>query len=151
MNGKNIAFPVILIFVSAAFLFFANQFQLPSYEGDAGGVSSKFFPSVVAIMQIVICFFIILKEYIDRNKSSERTPFLNRYSVFGIVFILGYAFSIYLLGYFLSTLISFLLYLVFFKTKNIWYYVTAVLFTCIIYYVFANVFYVALPEGLIYD
>lgn len=147
MNGKNLVFPIVIICVSAVFLFFASQFPSPSFQDSS--VSSKFFPSAIAVIQIIICLCLIAGELLKRNKASESASVFSKYSIFGAAFIIGYAFLIYLLGYLASTLIAFFVYLAFFRNKNIWYYVTGIVFTCVIYYVFVNVFYVALPEGLI--
>jgi len=147
MNSKNLAFPIIIILMSIVALFFISQFPSPSYQDSS--VSSKFFPSAIAIIQIIICSFIIVGEYINRKDKKENIPLFNKYSLFGALFLIGYAVLIYLSGYLISTLLAFVIYLLFFRSKNIWYYVTALVFTLVVYYVFANVFYVALPEGLI--
>lgn len=147
MNSKNLAFPIVIIFISIMALFFISQFPTPSYEDSS--VSSKFFPSAIAIIQIIICSFIILGEYINRRNKSEDNALFNKYSLFGALFLIAYAALIYVFGYFISTLVAFIIYLFFFKSKNIWYYITALVFTSVVYYVFANVFYVALPEGIL--
>ena len=147
MKTKSLAFPIIVIVLSCVALYFISQFSVPSFQ-DAS-VTSKFFPSAIAIIQIIICLFIILGEILNRKNTSYNTVLFNKYSVFGAVFIISYVVLIYVFGYFIATLTAFIAYLLFFKSRNVKYYITAVLFTSIVYYIFANVFYVALPEGLI--
>ncbi|MCB5161178.1 tripartite tricarboxylate transporter TctB family protein [Marinomonas algarum] len=147
MNVKKILLPSVIIVISVVALYFISQFSVPNFQ-DAS-VGSKFFPTAIAVLQIIICFFIILGELLDTESESDSAPFLNKYSLFGAVFIIGYATTIYFLGYFLATLLAFGVYLLFFRTKNLYYYLVAIVFTVVIYYVFANVFYVALPEGLL--
>ena len=147
MKTRSLAFPIIMIVLSCIVLYVISQFSVPSFQ-DAS-VTSKFFPSTVAIIQIIICFFIILGEILNRKNTSYNAVLFNKYSLFGALFIISYVALIYVFGYFIATLAAFIAYLLFFKIKNIKYYITAVLFTSIVYYIFANIFYVALPEGLI--
>jgi hypothetical protein len=148
MKTKSLIFPVIVVVISFIALYFISQFPTPSFQ-DAS-VTSKFFPTAVAIIQIIICFFIILGELLNRKETTYKAAFFNKYSVFGVVFIISYVALIYVFGYFFSTLAAFIVYLFFFKIKTISYYITAVIFTCAVYYIFANVFFVSLPEGLIF-
>ncbi|MDB4837429.1 tripartite tricarboxylate transporter TctB family protein [Marinomonas sp.] len=147
MKVKNLFFPIFMIVLSVVVLILTSQFQTPLYQDSS--ISSAFFPNAVAILQIIICLFIILGEYLKQQKQEDSESMFNRYSLFGAVFIISYVVAIYLFGYLISTFLAFLAYLLFFKTKNVWYYVTAILFTTVVYYVFTSVFYVVLPEGLI--
>ncbi|MBR7890112.1 tripartite tricarboxylate transporter TctB family protein [Marinomonas sp. A79] len=146
MNVKNIILPSVIIVISLVALYFISQFAVPSFQ-DAS-VGSKFFPTAIAVIQIIICVCIILGEIFHKDPQQDSAPLFNKYSIFGAVFIIGYATAIYFLGYLAATLLAFFLYLVFFKTTKRYYYLIAIVFTLVIYYVFANVFYVALPEGL---
>ncbi|MCV2401976.1 tripartite tricarboxylate transporter TctB family protein [Marinomonas sp. C2222] len=147
MKVKNLFVPIVMIILSVIVLFLTSQFPTPLYQDSS--ISSSFFPNAVAVLQIIICLALIVGECLKGKVQSNQGAGFNKYSLFGAVFIVSYAVAIYLFGYLISTLLAFLVYLFFFRSKNVWYYVTALVFTSVVYYVFTNVFYVVLPEGTI--
>ncbi|GAK20703.1 hypothetical protein JCM19052_1203 [Vibrio sp. JCM 19052] len=71
-------------------------------------------------------------------------------AIFGIGFLVAYALLIHIIGYLIASLIAFTAYLVFFKVKKPLYYLIAWCFVFGVYYLFGEVFYIALPQGLYY-
>jgi len=147
MLNRHIFFPSLVIGISLLILYGITQFKLPLYQ-DAP-VGAGFFPAVVAIIQIAICIVLIVQH--KRSQSQEKeAPLISRKSIFGIVYLITYALLITLIGYLLASLISFTFYLIYFKIKKPLYYAIAWIFVFAIYYVFGELFYIALPEGLLF-
>ena len=147
MINRHIFFPSLIIIVSLLVLVGVTQFQLPLYQ-DAP-VGAGFFPAVVAIIQILICGVLIIQHKNKKHHEKEE-PLISKKSIFGIVYLIGYTVLITLIGYLFASLISFTFYLVYFKIKKPLYYVIAWIFVFAIYFIFGEVFYIALPEGLLF-
>ena len=154
MFNRNVIFPSIIILLSAIAFAVITQFDKPMYAADAS-VDAKFFPMVIVIAQIVICI-ILLIQYIQkqakmRNEDSpapKETPLVSKMSLFGVVYLIGYALLISVIGYLYASLLAFILYLVYFKIKKPIYYIVAVIFVFAVYYLFGEVFYIYLPEAI---
>ncbi|WP_435234328.1 tripartite tricarboxylate transporter TctB family protein [Psychromonas sp. PT13] len=144
MLNRNIIFPSIIIFLSAIAFAVITQFDKPMFQ-DAS-VDAKFFPMVIVIAQIVLCIILILQHIYKKSKPEEQ-PLITKMSVFGILYILGYAVLISIIGYLYASLITFLFYLVYFKVKKPLYYIVALTFVLVVYYLFGEVFYITLPEA----
>lgn len=144
MLNRNIIFPSIIIFLSAIAFAVITQFDKPMYQ-DAS-VDAKFFPMVIVIAQIILCFILIFQHISKKSKIKEE-PLLTKMSIFGILYVLGYAILISIIGYLYASLITFLFYLVYFKVKKPLYYIVAITFVLVVYYLFGEVFYISLPEA----
>lgn len=144
MLNRNIIFPSIIIFLSAVAFAVITQFDKPMYQ-DAS-VDAKFFPMVIVIAQIILCLILIFQHISKKSKIKEE-PLITKMSLFGIFYILGYAILISIIGYLYASLITFLFYLVYFKVKKPLYYIVALAFVLIVYYLFGEVFYISLPEA----
>ena len=147
MINRHILFPSLVIIISSLLLVGVTQFQLPLYQ-DAP-VGAGFFPTVVAIIQILICAVLIIQHKNKKHHKKEE-PLISKKSIFGIVYLIAYTVLISVIGYLFASLISFTFYLVYFKIKKPLYYVIAWVFVFTIYYIFGEVFYIALPEGLLF-
>ncbi|UYI50078.1 tripartite tricarboxylate transporter TctB family protein [Vibrio natriegens] len=147
MINRNVIFPSLIIVLSAIILAVISQFEQPRFQ-DAS-VNAQFFPTVIAIMQIIICIALLV-QYKLKKIESDGQPILSKMALFGLIFLCCYAVLISIIGYLYASLIAFTIYLVFFKIKKPLYYVVAWVFVFSIYYLFGEVFYIALPDGLFY-
>lgn len=147
MINRNVIFPSLIIVLSAIILAVISQFEQPRFQ-DAS-VNAQFFPTVIAIMQIIICIALLV-QYKLKKIESDGKPILSKMALFGLIFLCCYAVLISIIGYLYASLIAFTIYLVFFKIKKPLYYVVAWVFVFSIYYLFGEVFYIALPDGLFY-
>ena len=147
MLNRNILFPALIIALSAVLLVLISQFPEPRFQ-DAP-VGADFFPAVVAIIQIIICGVLIF-QYKNKKQKVEEAPLLSSKSVFGIVFLIGYAILISLVGYLIASLVGFTFYLIYYKVKKPLYYAFAWIFVFTIYFLFGEVFVISLPEGLLF-
>ncbi|CAM4057874.1 tripartite tricarboxylate transporter TctB family protein [Vibrio neonatus] len=148
MINRNVVFPSLIIALSAVILVFIGQFAEPRFQ-DAS-VDAKFFPTAIAIAQILICIALLVQHKLKSIAVEKQPAIFSKMAVFGVAFLIGYAFLISLIGYLLASLVAFTVYLVLFKVKKPLYYVVAWAFVFGVYYLFGEVFYIALPEGLFY-
>jgi hypothetical protein len=139
-----------MIIVSAVILAIIPQFSVPSYGQQDASVGAKFFPTVLVIAQIVICIALLFQNGTKKNKEHKADSIFSKMSLFGVCFLIAYALLITLLGYLIASLITFVLYLAYLKTKKIYYYLFACAFVVAIYYLFGHVFVISLPEGIIF-
>lgn len=147
MFNRHIIFPSLLIIISVIMLVLISQFPEPMYQ-DAP-VGAGFFPTAVAIIQIIICAVLIF-QYKNKTQLPDKTTLVSNKSIFGIVFLISYAVLISVVGYLIASLICFTAYLIYFKVKKATYYVIAWVFVFAIYYLFGEVFVISLPEGLLF-
>ncbi|MGF1700905.1 tripartite tricarboxylate transporter TctB family protein [Photobacterium makurazakiensis] len=150
MLNRNFLFPSLIIFLSAAALFIISQFDKPMFQ-DAS-VDARFFPMVVVIAQIIICGVLLVQHKMKMNKQAleAEDSLFSKLSVFGVIFLIGYALLIHFIGYLFASLIAFTSYLIYFNVKKPLYYVVAAVFVFSVYYLFGEVFLIALPEGIIF-
>ncbi|MGR5065764.1 tripartite tricarboxylate transporter TctB family protein [Photobacterium sp. DNB22_13_2] len=152
MLNRNFLFPSLIILLGAASLIIISQFDKPMFQ-DAS-VDAAFFPTVVVIAMMVISTVLIFQHW-QKNKLKKNPhleheePLFSKLSIFGIAYLFGYAFLIHILGYLFASLIAFALYLIYFKVKKPLYYVIAAVFVFSVYYLFGEVFVIALPDGII--
>ncbi|AXT72993.1 tripartite tricarboxylate transporter TctB family protein [Vibrio sp. dhg] len=147
MINRSVIFPSLIIVLSAIILAVISQFEQPRFQ-DAS-VNAQFFPTVIVIMQIIICIALLVQYKLKKIESNGQ-PILSKMALFGLIFLCCYAVLISIIGYLYASLIAFTIYLVFFKIKKPLYYVVAWVFVFSIYYLFGEVFYIALPDGLFY-
>lgn len=149
MLNREVIFPIILIAFSTIVLALIPQFQMPSYSQDAS-VGAKFFPTVIAIAQIALCVALIVQHFLKKSEQGEVKAIVSKMSLMGLVFLVFYAVLISIAGYLLASLISFTVYLAFLRVKKPLYYIVAWVFVFGIYYLFAKVFFISLPEGMFF-
>lgn len=129
-------------------LYFIGQFDEPMFTTGNG---AKFFPTIVSVFILILCGGLFFQEYANRNKEKEIMPALfSKNSMFGIVFIVSYVAMIYFIGYLMSSLLAFIGYLLFLKSRKLTYYATACVFVLAINYVFGDIFFIALPQGVLF-
>ncbi|GLR02762.1 tripartite tricarboxylate transporter TctB family protein [Vibrio hyugaensis] len=145
---RDIIFPCLMIVISAIILVIISQFDKPHFQ-DAS-VNAQFFPSVIAIAQIIICIALIAQRKLKAPLKTNSLPLFSKMAVFGIGFLIAYAVLINLVGYLIASLIAFTVYLMCFKVKKPLYYLIAWVFVFGVYYLFGEVFYISLPQGLFY-
>lgn len=145
---RDILFPLLMIAVSVAALITISQFAEPYFQ-DAS-VNAQFFPSVIAIAQIIICVILMVQHKMKKQEKTERSPLFSKMAIFAVVFLISYAFLINLIGYLTASLVAFATYLVFFKVKKPLYYVIACAFVFGVYYLFGEVFFISLPESQLF-
>ncbi|GAB7218338.1 tripartite tricarboxylate transporter TctB family protein [Vibrio comitans] len=148
MINRNIVFPSLIIALSAVILVLIGQFAEPRFQ-DAS-VDAKFFPTAIAVAQIIICIALLVQHKLKSINTEAQPAIFSKMAMFGVIFLIGYALLINLIGYLLASLVAFTIYLVLFKVKKPLYYVVAWTFVFGVYYLFGEVFYIALPEGLFY-
>ncbi|WP_299689096.1 tripartite tricarboxylate transporter TctB family protein [uncultured Vibrio sp.] len=144
MLNRNVVFPSIVILFGAVALWLISQFDSPMYQ-DAS-VDASFFPTMIVIFQIIICAVLLVQQKM-KGVEKVNTPLITKMSLFGIGYLIAYAFTINYLGYLYASLIAFAVYLIFFKVKKPLYYAVGVGFVFTVYYLFGQVFYIALPEA----
>lgn len=144
MFNRNILFPSFIIVISAMAFAVITQFDKPMYQ-DAS-VDAKFFPMVIVIAQIILCLILIIQHKLKKESKKEE-PFISKMSLFGISFLLGYIVLINIVGYLYASLAAFIFYLVYFKIRKPLYYVIAIAFVLLVYYLFGEVFYISLPQA----
>lgn len=149
MLNREVVFPVILIAFCTVVLALIPQFQVPLYSQDAS-VGAKFFPTVIVIGQIAICIALIVQHFLKKSDPAEAKAIVSKMSLMGLVFLVTYAVLITIVGYLIASLVSFTAYLAFLKVKKPLYYIVAWVFVFAIYYLFAKVFFISLPEGMFY-
>ena len=153
MLNRNFLFPSLIILLGAASLLVISQFDKPMFQ-DAS-VDAAFFPTVVTIAMMVISAVLVFQHWQKNqrdkkeNTQEKEAPLFSKLSIFGVAYLIGYAFLIHLLGYLFASLIAFALYLIYFKVKKPLYYVIAAVFVVSVYYLFGEVFVIALPDGII--
>jgi len=148
MFNRNIFFPALITFLSAVVLVLITQFPEPRFQ-DAP-VGAAFFPTAVAIIQVIICAILIIQHKNQKRAAIKEEPLISRKSIFGIAFLIGYAALIHIVGYLLASLIGFTFYLIYYKIKKPTYYLFAWIFVFAIYYLFGEIFVISLPEGLLF-
>jgi hypothetical protein len=135
--------------MSSVVLLLISRFDLPHYR-DAS-VGAQFFPILIAISQIVICIALIVKSRLHKEETpSPSDPIFSKLALLGIGFLVGYALLMQILGYLLASLICFTSYLMYLKVKKVSYYITAWVFVFSVYYIFGEVFFIMLPEGILF-
>ncbi|WP_394241442.1 tripartite tricarboxylate transporter TctB family protein [Vibrio astriarenae] len=144
MVNRNVVFPSIVILFAGIALWLISQFESPMYQ-DAS-VDASFFPTLIVVMQIVICAALLIQQKLKGMEEVDG-PLMTKMSVFGIGYLIAYAVAINYLGYLVASLIAFVAYLIFFKVKKPVYYAIGLGFVFTVYYLFGQVFYIALPEA----
>jgi hypothetical protein len=86
----------------------------------------------------------------EAPSEKNQEPMISRMAIFGAVFLVAYAILISITGYLIASLIAFTAYLIYFKVKKPLYYGVAWTFVFCVYYLFGEVFYIALPQGIFY-
>ncbi|TEW54688.1 tripartite tricarboxylate transporter TctB family protein [Psychromonas sp. RZ22] len=147
MFNRNIFFPSLMILFSIIALVLISQFPEPRYQ-DAP-VGADFFPSVIAVLQIIICSVLII-QYKRSDKATKEKPLISSHAIFGFTLLIGYATLITFVGYLLASLIGFTYYLMYHRIKKPSYYIIAWIFVFAIYFLFSEVFIISLPEGLLF-
>ncbi|GAB2648188.1 tripartite tricarboxylate transporter TctB family protein [Vibrio panuliri] len=148
MLNRHLVFPSLMIVISTCVLYIIQHFDQPHFQ-DAS-VNAQFFPTVIAIAQIAICIALIAQHKLKKTNTSLVTPLFTKMSLFGIAFLVVYAVAINIFGYLLASLVAFIAYLAIFKVKKPLYYVVACTFVVSVFYLFSEVFYIALPQGIFY-
>ncbi|CAM4346481.1 tripartite tricarboxylate transporter TctB family protein [Vibrio agarivorans] len=144
MVNRNVVFPSIVILFAGIALWLISQFDSPMYQ-DAS-VDASFFPTLIVVMQIVICIALLVQQKLKGIDKADG-PLITKMSLFGIGYLITYAVAINFLGYLYASLIAFVAYLIFFKVKKPLYYAIGLGFVFTVYYLFGQVFYIALPEA----
>ncbi|MGL6313394.1 tripartite tricarboxylate transporter TctB family protein [Vibrio sp. WXL103] len=144
MINRNVVFPSLMIVFGAVALWLISQFDRPMYQ-DAS-VDASFFPTLIVILQIVICATLLIQQKL-KGVEKVQGALINRKSLFGIAYLIGYAVTISILGYLYASLLAFTAYLAFLKVKKPLYYVTGLVFVFGVNYLFGQVFYIALPQA----
>lgn len=147
MMNRHVIFPSLMIVLSALTLAVITQFDQPRFQ-DAS-VNAQFFPTVIAVMQIVICVALIIQHKLKTTASSD-APIFSKMAWFGLAFLITYAALISVIGYLYASLLAFTLYLICFRVKKPLFYAVAWVFVFSVYYLFGEVFYIALPDGYFY-
>ncbi|MGV3000865.1 tripartite tricarboxylate transporter TctB family protein [Vibrio sp.] len=147
MKDRNLTFPFLMILMSIGALIVISQFDKPMFQ-DAS-VDAKFFPRVIAFGIIILSCVLMLQSIIQRTKQTL-PPIFSKLSLFGVGFLILYASLIYFIGYLAASLIAFTSYLIFLKIKKPMYYVFSTIFVFFVYYLFSEVFFISLPQGVFF-
>jgi hypothetical protein len=118
---------------------------------DPSSVGAQFFPTMIAVLQIVLCLAIIIQDRLSKDSEEAPSgPIFSKLALYGVVFLLSYALLMQVFGYLIASLVCFTVYLMYLKVKKVSYYVTAWVFVFSVYYIFGEVFFIMLPEGILF-
>lgn len=150
MFNRNTILPMIVIFISVVLLFIISNFELPMYR-DPSSVGAQFFPTMIAILQIILCLAIIIQDRLHKDtEEASSGPIVSKLALYGVGFLLSYALLMQVFGYLIASLVCFTAYLLYLKVKKVSYYITAWVFVFSVYYIFGEVFFIMLPEGALF-
>lgn len=150
MLNRNTILPMIVIVISVVLLFIISNFELPMYR-DPSSVGAQFFPTMIAVLQIILCLALIITDRLKKESSETSSgPIVTKLALYGILFLLSYALLMHIFGYLIASLVCFTVYLIYLKVKKVSYYVTAWIFVFSVYYIFGEVFFIMLPEGIVF-
>lgn len=147
-------FPVIIygsIFIFAlVFLFLATQFKQP--YGDTNGVGSSFYPITATLILSLLCISQLVMELRSSDQASSGT--VNSFwpralMVFAVLVI--YGFGIELIGYLPATVTGFTAILFLLGVRRWSWYLSAPIFSFVLYYIFSKIFMVFLPTGFLFQ
>ncbi|MPW31805.1 tripartite tricarboxylate transporter TctB family protein [Agarivorans sp. B2Z047] len=141
--------PTLIIFLSAISLWLISGFNAPRYQ-DAS-VDASFFPTIVSLVMVLLSC-LMLYHHIRSNGNRQTTcsddPLVPSGALLGMLFIAYYVLLIAVVGYLLASFVAFSTYLLALKVKRLSYYIAAWSFVTIIYYLFGEVFVIALPQTM---
>lgn len=145
MSGEVIIF-LSLILISSYFLYLA--FQLPKIPWLA--IGSEVWPSILLSGIIITCIVALIYRAVKKNYYIP--PKIKREGVFRVIstviFILVYALVFEYLGYFITTLALFSIYLRFLKVKAVTSVLVALVFTLLATIMFPVGLLIPLPRGV---
>ncbi|WP_087024605.1 tripartite tricarboxylate transporter TctB family protein [Thaumasiovibrio subtropicus] len=144
MDRRNLIFSSCMAGLGILALVLIRQFDAPMFQ-DAS-VDASFFPTVIAIAIIGLSVAIVIQDKLKAANHSQ--PIFSKRALMGMGFLFGYAIAIHFAGYLLATLTAFTIYLLACKIRKPTYYLTAWTFVAAIYYLFGEVFVIALPQGI---
>lgn len=150
-----------------AVIMFVMTFSFEAFAGAAVGVGVEFMPRVIAVLLLVTAAVIIINAYRNRGKQlkvidgetglevEEEDPNSKNYKKLGISFgaMLIYAFLTQFIGFLLASILYLITQMFILsendKKKLIVISVVSVVMSIIVYFIFRNVFYVMLPQGIL--
>lgn len=155
-----------VVAVVAVFMFIMS-FSFEEFAGATVGVGVEFMPRVIAVLMLITAGVIMINAYRNRNKQikvidgetglevEEEDPNSKNYKKLGIS--LGAMIFYALLTQFIGFLLASILYLItqmFIlsdndKKKLILIGVISIIISVIVYFIFRNIFYVMLPQGIL--
>lgn len=150
-----------------AAIMFTMTFSFEEFAGSSVGVGVEFMPRVIAVLMLITAGAIIISAYRNRGKQlkvidgetglevEEEDPNSKNYKKLGIS--LGAMIIYALLTQFIGFLLASILYLItqmFIlsdndKKKLIVIGIISIVMSVIVYFIFRNVFYVMLPQGIV--
>lgn len=147
MKDRNLIFPFLMILMCIGALIVISQFDKPMFQ-DAS-VDAKFFPRVISI-GIIILSSVLMIQSIMKKSNEALPPIFSKLSLFGIGFLAIYTALIYFIGYLAASFIAFTGYLIVLKIKKPMYYVFSTIFVFFVYYLFSEIFFISLPQGVLF-
>lgn len=161
-------------FVTSGFMFvvgiiaFVLTFSFKSFEGTNFGVGVEFMPRVIAVLILLTSIIIFVnalksrsKKTNDANSETEEVVEVEHETesknykklVISIIAMLIYILLTPILGFLIATALFLIAQMLiisnFAKEKIILFFVISILMAVIVNYVFRNVFYVMLPQGIL--
>jgi putative tricarboxylic transport membrane protein len=144
----GILFLLLSVFIFVSTFFFKQTLIADMFLG------ATFFPRIVAGFMAVLSGMLITGQFSPAGKADTRTAgfFFNRKilkPVTVILFLAVYLVLLDYLGFFIPTVALFWSVLLLFKEHKKSYYITGIIFIAVIELIFARVFQVQLPAGIV--
>ncbi|KEI71479.1 tripartite tricarboxylate transporter TctB family protein [Endozoicomonas elysicola] len=139
-----------LFIFALSFFYLATTFPVPSIGNHTLGPG--FYPSLISAALIVLIatqvVFDLKQNKLFSRKASKSFPWR---PVWMFSILAGYAVAMYLIGYLAATILCFALILFMLGVRNWLWYLAAPIFSYGLNVVFADIFLVFLPSGLLFQ
>nr|WP_106783019.1 tripartite tricarboxylate transporter TctB family protein [Lysinibacillus timonensis] len=159
-------------YVTSGFMFvvgviaFILTFSFKSFQGTNVGVGVEFMPRVIASLILIVSAIIFINAFRNRRKESvevdfetgevvEKNPEDKNYKklVISIIAMFIYALLTPILGFLITTALFLIAQMLiiseFLKSKIVLITIVSILMAVIVNYIFRNVFFVMLPQGIL--
>ena len=154
--NSNLIQGFILLFISIVLYFMIIPWQIPSVDAKGLLMSSSFFPKIgtglLASFSVLLILNDILRVKTDIGPQKIKPEFMQRLNLFaGIFLCFAYTFLMNPMGFIISTLLLLISLMYLMGQRNLKFILPlAAGFTVLIYYVFAKILQIPLPEGLLF-
>lgn len=150
MKRVNLITSIIFIFIGAAIYWESSQFKQTMIKDKFSGPG--FFPKLVAIMMIAAALILLFDSILKKEETTEKVFDKSiKLAIIGMVIILLYIISLDTLGFIIATVLLNYAFLFFFRVKEkIILLLQPAVTSFLIYWVFAKLLMVPLPEGLFF-
>lgn len=150
MKRVNLITSIIFLAMGAAIYWESSQFKQTMLKDKFSGPG--FFPKLVAVLMIATALFLIINSLLEKEESKEKIFDSSiKLALIGMAIILVYIASLNSLGFIIATILLNYAFLFLFRVKGkLVLLLQPALTSLIIYWIFAKLLFVPLPEGLFF-